>query len=120
MSFHGLTLRVVFYKPYESQGQAWPITFVRLMWGVTIFQVLMTGIFTLRQSWVLASLMAPLLVFTVYWTWYMDSSFGPLSSFVSLSSVCEVQRGEDTDETTRLRNGHPVSWSQRWVGRALR
>lgn len=102
----------MFYKPYESQGQAWPITFVRMMWGVLIFQVFMAGIFLLKQSFVLASLMAPLIVFTVYWTWSMDQLFAPLSNFVGLSSVCEVQRGEDTDEVTRLRSGHPVSWSQ--------
>ncbi|EJD35911.1 DUF221-domain-containing protein [Auricularia subglabra TFB-10046 SS5] len=105
-------LLFVFYKPYESQGQAWPITFVRLMWGVVIFQVFMAGIFLLAKSFVLASLTAPLIMFTVYWTWTMDKLFAPLSEFVGLSSVCEVQRGEDTDEVARLRQGHPVSWSQ--------
>lgn len=83
------------------------------MWGVVIFQVLMAGIFTLRQSFILASLTAPLVMFTVYWTWWMDANFASLSNFVALSSVCEVQRGEDTSETARLRNGHPVSRSQR-------
>ncbi|KZV93163.1 DUF221-domain-containing protein [Exidia glandulosa HHB12029] len=105
-------LLFVFYKPYESQGQAWPITFVRMMWGVLIFQVFMAGIFLLKQSFILASLMAPLILFTTYWTWSMDALFGPLSNFVGLSSVCEVQRGEDSDEVARLRSGHPVSWSQ--------
>lgn len=32
---------------------------------------------------------------------------------MNLSSVCEVQRGEETDEVVRLRAGHPVTWSQR-------
>ena len=34
-----LLVLTVFYKPYESAGQAWPITFTRLLLGVIIFQV---------------------------------------------------------------------------------
>ncbi|KZT73615.1 DUF221-domain-containing protein [Daedalea quercina L-15889] len=105
-------LLFVFYKPYESQGQAWPITFARLIWGVVIFLVFMTGIFILRKSFVLSSLLAPLLGFTLLWAWYEDRAFRPLSKYVNLSSVFEVQRGEDTADVVRLRHGHPVTWSQ--------
>ena len=52
--------------------------------------------------------MAPLLFFTVWWGWYTDSEFGPLSRFVNLDAVCEVQRGE-TDEMSRLQDGEHVS-----------
>jgi hypothetical protein len=102
----------VFYKPYESQGQAWPLTFIRLIWGVIIFLVFMTGIFILKKSF-LSTLLAPLLVGTVFWSWYVDKTLKPLSEFVSLSSVFEVQRGEETADVVRLRAGHPVTWSQR-------
>ncbi|KAF8876644.1 hypothetical protein BD779DRAFT_1804233 [Infundibulicybe gibba] len=105
-------LLFVFYKPYESQGQAWPITFIRLIWGVVIFLLFMTGIFTLRKSYILSSLLVPLLLGTVLWSWWVDRSFRPLSKFVSLSSVFEVQRGEETADVSRLRAGHPVTWSQ--------
>ncbi|KAG6888436.1 hypothetical protein C0995_008253 [Termitomyces sp. Mi166 len=105
-------LLFVFYKPYESQGQAWPITFIRLIWGVVIFQVFMIGIFTLRQSYIISSLLAPLLIGTLVWSWYVDKSFKPLSKFVSLSSVFEVQRGEETADVMQLKAGHPVTWSQ--------
>jgi hypothetical protein len=103
----------VFYKPYESQGQAWPITFVRLIWGVVIFLIFMTGIFLLKQSFILATLVVPLLAGTVLWSWHISKTLGPLSTFVSLSSVFEVQRGEETADVVRLRAGHPVTWSQR-------
>ncbi|KAF5354076.1 hypothetical protein D9756_007257 [Leucocoprinus leucothites] len=105
-------LLFVFYKPYESQGQAWPITFIRLIWGVIIFLLFMTGIFTLRKSWVLSSLLVPLLFGTMAWSWYIDKQLKPLSKYVSLSSVFEVQRGEETADVMRLRAGHPVTWSQ--------
>lgn len=103
----------VFYKPYESQGQAWPITFVRLIWGVIMFQVFMEGILTLKKAYISALLLLPLLTGTILWAWYIHKTFEPLSRFVSLSSVFEVQRGEETADVTRLRAGHPVTWSQR-------
>jgi hypothetical protein len=107
----------VFYKPYESQGQAWPITFVRLIWGVVIFLLFMIGIFTLRKSYILSSLLVPLLACTIAWSWYIHHSLQSLSKFVSLSSVYEVQRGEETAEVLRLKAGHPVSWSQSHLNR---
>ncbi|THH04916.1 hypothetical protein EW145_g5182 [Phellinidium pouzarii] len=105
-------LLFVFYKPYESQGQAWPITFTRLIWGIIIFQVFMTGIFLLKNSFVLSSLMVPLLFGTFVWSVYTANAFRPLSDYVNLSSVFEVQRGEETAEVLRMRAGHPVTWSQ--------
>lgn len=103
----------MFYKPYESQGQAWPITFARLIWGVVIFLTFMSGIFILRTSWWLSVLVAPLLGSVVIWAWHVDRTFRPLSKYVALSSVCEVQRGEDAADVVRLKTGHPVTWSQR-------
>jgi hypothetical protein len=112
-SINHLTEHEVFYKPYESQGQAWPITFVRLIWGVTIFLVFMIGFFILRQAYIISTLVVPLLFGTLVWSWYVDKTFKPLSQYVSLSSVFEVQRGEETADVLRLRTGHPVTWSQR-------
>ncbi|KAI0638316.1 DUF221-domain-containing protein [Trametes polyzona] len=105
-------LLFVFYKPYESQGQAWPITFVRLIWGVLIFIIFMIGLFILKKSFVLATLLTPLLAGTLLWWYYTDKQFRPLSKYVSLSSVHEVERGEESADVLRLREGHPVTWSQ--------
>ncbi|CAE6451685.1 unnamed protein product [Rhizoctonia solani] len=104
-------LMFVFYKPAESRGEAWPITFRRLMWGLTLFQIFMTGIFTLKQSFVLASLMAPLIFGTLWWAWWINKEYVPLSTYVSLSALCEVQRGTE-EEVTRMRRGEAVSASQ--------
>ncbi|THG99126.1 hypothetical protein EW026_g3170 [Hermanssonia centrifuga] len=108
-------LLFVFYKPYESQGQAWPITFTRLIWGLIIYLVFMSGIFILRKSYILSSLLVPLLIGTLLWAWYTNKMFRPLSKHVGLSSIFEVQRGEDTADVVRLRAGHPVSWSQSYL-----
>lgn len=42
--------------------------------------------------------MIPLLLYTVYWTIKMLSDFGPLSRFMAVSSICEVQRGVPVGE----------------------
>lgn len=117
-------MNAVFYKPYESQGQAWPLTFVRLIWGVMIFLIFMTGFFLLQNtyassklSYVITIMLVPLIAGTLLWSWYVDKALKPLSEFVSLSSVFEVERGEETADVSRLRAGHPVTWSQRFVFR---
>lgn len=85
------------------------------MWGVLMFQLFMVGVFTLSTSYVLSGLMAPLIAFSLFWGWYMDRVFEPLSSNVSLSSVFEVQRGEETADVAKMRSVHPVTWSQRYA-----
>ncbi|QRW07106.1 membrane protein [Ceratobasidium sp. AG-Ba] len=104
-------LMFVFYKPAESRGEAWPITFRRLMWALTLFQTFMTGIFTLKKAYLLAVLMGPLLLGTLWWAWWMNKECAPLSTYVSLSAVCEVQRGTE-EEVARMRRGEAVSASQ--------
>lgn len=70
----------------------------------------MIGVFSLSKSLVLSSLMVPMLAFTAWWAWYMHTKFRPLSRFINLDSVYEVQRGE-TDEMSRLGDGEVVSSS---------
>lgn len=88
---------------------------MRLLWGIVIYLIFMSGIFILRKSYVLATLVVPLLAGTLLWAWHTDRKFKPLSKYVSLSSVFEVQRGEDTVDVQRLREGHPVTWSQSYL-----
>lgn len=91
----------VYFKPYESNGEAWRITFHRLLWALLTFQLFMTGIFSLQQQrehhlW-LPLAMVPLILYTLRWSWTMFQDFGPLSTYLALSSVCDVQRGEEAD-----------------------
>ncbi|KAJ7067780.1 hypothetical protein C8F01DRAFT_1246347 [Mycena amicta] len=57
-------------------------------------------------------MLVPLLVGTVVWSWYVYGALQPLSEFVSLSSIHEVERGEESSEVVRLQAEHPVTWSQ--------
>ena len=73
----------------------------------------MIGLFLLKKGIILASLMIPLLFLTFAWAIYTTRVFEPLSRNVNLSSVVEVERGEESEEVVRMREGHPVTWSQR-------
>lgn len=75
----------------------------------------MTGIFFLKKSVILGLLVVPLMLGTAIWAWYVHHALVPLSEHVALSSVFEVERGEDSADVMQLRAGHPVTWSQRYA-----
>ncbi|ORY27742.1 hypothetical protein BCR39DRAFT_536914 [Naematelia encephala] len=108
-------LLFVYFKPYESNGEAWRISFARLLWGLLIFQVFMTGLFSLqsqKDSYWRPLAMLPLITYSVWWSWTMFRDFGPLSTYLALSSICEVQRGEGADEVAGVEEEGPVTRSQ--------
>ncbi|BGP27145.1 hypothetical protein JCM10295v2_006109 [Rhodotorula toruloides] len=107
----------VFYRPYESRGQAWPLAYNRVGLGLLIFQVFMLGFFTVRKAFLLVVLMVPLLASTVYTIWRLYRTYVPLSRFVNLSQACEVTNGAGADDIVKLRKGHPVTRSQTHLNR---
>ncbi|WWD22163.1 hypothetical protein CI109_106652 [Kwoniella shandongensis] len=105
-------LLFVYFKPYESNGEAWRISFARTLWALIIFQLFMTGLFSLRQFFWASAAMAPLIAYTLWWSWVMYRDFGPLSEYLALSSICEVQRGEGVDGVLGVEDEGNVSRSQ--------
>ncbi|GAA5866760.1 hypothetical protein JCM1840_004257 [Sporobolomyces johnsonii] len=102
----------VFYRPYESRGQAWPIAYNRVGLALLIFQVFMLGLFTVHKAFLLAGLMVPLVVSTIYTIYRIGKTYAPLAKFVNLSQACEVTHGTGTEDVVQLRKGHPVTRSQ--------
>ncbi|GAA5868559.1 hypothetical protein JCM3774_005428 [Rhodotorula dairenensis] len=107
----------VFYRPYESRGQAWPLAYNRVGLGLLIFQVFMLGLFIVRKVFLLVILMMPLVAGTVYTVWHMGKMYEPLARFVNLSQACEVTNGDGTNDVEQLRKGHPVTKSQTHLNR---
>ncbi|KAG0098662.1 hypothetical protein BGZ93_010799 [Podila epicladia] len=62
-------LLYVFFHPNESGGLIWPMVYNRIILGLMIFQTTMLGLFMLKKSFMLGSLIIPLLVGTT-WFWY--------------------------------------------------
>nr|ODN96882.1 membrane protein [Cryptococcus depauperatus CBS 7855] len=105
----------VYFKPYESNGEAWRITFARTLWALIIFQLFMTGLFSLRLYYYASIAMLPLISYTLWKSWVMWRDFGPLSKHLAASSVCEVQRGEDVDGVLGVLGEGSISRSQSMI-----
>ncbi|CDZ98226.1 Uncharacterized conserved protein [Phaffia rhodozyma] len=97
-------LLFVFYKPYESSGQAWPITFSRLLLGVMLFQIFMAGLFLLQRAYIISGLMIPLLSLTLVWSFQIYKLYQPLCQSVSLSLIADVQKGESAENVLKVRS----------------
>ncbi|WAQ90618.1 hypothetical protein PtA15_13A16 [Puccinia triticina] len=87
----------VYYRAFESQGQAWPIACNRIGWALIIFQIFMLGLLSLRQVFLLSTLVIPLILYTIQQLIRLESVYGRHSQFTSLSQLRESQRKEDED-----------------------
>ncbi|KAM0790961.1 hypothetical protein ACM66B_004266 [Microbotryomycetes sp. NB124-2] len=106
----------VYYRPYESRGQAWPLAFNRMGWALLIMQLFMFALFTFRKAFLLSGSLIPLFIGTAYTTWSIGDSYSGLSKYVNLSQACEVTSGAAGD-VVRLRRGHPVTSKQTTLNR---
>ncbi|BEI86180.1 hypothetical protein CcaverHIS002_0604670 [Cutaneotrichosporon cavernicola] len=95
-------LLFVYFKPFEAGGTAWGITFRRMIWGLLLFQVFVTGLFSLRKKPTAVLFMVALLVYTSWWGYVMNRDFTPLSDYTALSNICEVQNGEGAGDVAGI------------------
>lgn len=103
----------VYHRPFESRGQAWPIAFNRIAVGLLIFQLFMTGIFTVRGAFSLSTLMALVMATSAWVCWRLHRRYRRLSRFVNLQQACEAERDVNgPEDVQKLRRGHPVTFSQ--------
>ena len=86
-------LLYVYFHPNESNGQTWPMVYDRITFGLLIFQLTTLGLFVLQQSYLLAVLMIPLPIGTVwFWVW-TTRAYKNSAEFVPL----ELLRPEEVD-----------------------
>ncbi|KAJ2893503.1 uncharacterized protein MKZ38_008524 [Zalerion maritima] len=74
-------------QPQHATGGAWRIICYRVILGLVVFQVVMTGILALLGSYEQSVLVFPLLLFTVWYSFYWKRRFEPLTMFIALKSV---------------------------------
>ncbi|TKY85352.1 hypothetical protein EX895_005514 [Sporisorium graminicola] len=103
-------LLYVFYKPYESQGQAWPISASRCIWALVLFHIFQFSLFSVRKELWMSSGLLPLIVFTFWFNGHLETTFGPLTHHVNLSSVVEVLKEREVDPGVAelAQNGPPA------------
>ena len=110
-------LLYVFYKPYESQGQAWPISASRCIWALILFHIFQFSLFSVRKELWMSSGLLPLIVFTFWFNGHLETTFGPLTHHVNLSSVVEVLKEREADASVaELAQNGPPSAARAEVG----
>lgn len=71
----------------HSTGRAWPMICNRIITGLILFQVAMTGILALRGALTASLFLSPLLAITIWFTVYFQRTFVPLMIFIALRSI---------------------------------
>ena len=71
----------------HSTGRAWPMICNRIITGLILFQIAMTGILALRGALTGSVFLAPLLASTVWFTVYFQKTYFPLMRFIALRSI---------------------------------
>ncbi|KAI1430039.1 hypothetical protein F5Y12DRAFT_781635 [Xylaria sp. FL1777] len=74
-------------QPQHATGRAWPIICRRIVLGLVSFQVVMLAILVLRKAFYEAVLVAPLVVLTLWYNYYFQQQFVPLTKFIALRSI---------------------------------
>jgi hypothetical protein len=71
----------------HSTGRAWPMICDRIITGLILFQVAMTGILALRGALTASLFLTPLLAVTTWFTIYFHRTYVPLMKFIALRSI---------------------------------
>ncbi|CAN3504319.1 calcium permeable stress-gated cation channel 1 [Diutina catenulata] len=87
--------------PPHSTGKVWPMITRRIIVGLLLFQLTMAGVLGLRRSYVCATAMAPLPIYTLYCLWLFERSYVPLSVFIALRAIDPGMANEETLDERR-------------------
>ena len=106
-------------QPQHATGGAWRIICYRIILGLVVFQLTMSGVLALKFAYFEATGVVPLLIGTLWYAYAFRHRFEPLTRFISLRSI---KRSEDAgadaileddfegdeDVAERLRRGSTV------------
>jgi hypothetical protein len=77
-------------QPQHATGGAWRMICYRIMLGLVVFQLSMSGYLALRKAFALALLIVPLFVATLWYGWDFRKRVEPLTKFISLRSIARA------------------------------
>ncbi|KAL3234411.1 hypothetical protein RNJ44_03173 [Nakaseomyces bracarensis] len=77
----------------HATGKVWPLVYRRIILGLLLFQLTMTGTLAgFDSDWVLSSWLLPLPIITLSFWWDFEKNYLPLSQYIALSSIREHER----------------------------
>ncbi|KAI9780708.1 MAG: hypothetical protein M1835_004446 [Candelina submexicana] len=78
----------------HSTGKAWPMIGIRVILGLIVFQIAMTGYLLLQGAFVRSVLVLLLLIATIWFSYFFRHTYEPFTRFIALRSIS--------------RDGHPA------------
>jgi len=79
-------------QPQHATGGAWRMICYRILLGLLVFQLTMSGYLALRLAYTIALLITPLVLITLWYSYFFKRHFEPLTRFISLRSI---RQGEE-------------------------
>ncbi|KAI0194563.1 hypothetical protein F4808DRAFT_337291 [Astrocystis sublimbata] len=96
-------------QPQHATGGAWPMICRRIILGLISFQIVMLAILILKGAFYSAALVAPLVVATLWYNYYYQKQFIPLTKFIALRSIkrdsdpgAQSNPDQDVEQSMRL------------------
>ncbi|KAK4044346.1 hypothetical protein C8A01DRAFT_31399 [Parachaetomium inaequale] len=80
-------------QPQHATGGAWRMICYRIMLGLVVFHLTMSGYLALQKAFTVALLIAPLFVATLWYGWDFRRRAEPLTRFISLRSIERAGEG---------------------------
>ena len=81
----------------HSTGKAWPLICNRVILGLVVFQVAIAGDLALKTAIKRSILIIPLLLGTIWFSYFYRKSYEPLMKFIALRSINRDGRFDGTD-----------------------
>ncbi|PGH12690.1 hypothetical protein AJ80_06636 [Polytolypa hystricis UAMH7299] len=106
----------------HSTGRAWPMICSRVIVGLLVFQLAMTGILALRGAITRSVLVVPLLGGTVWFYYFFSRTYEPLMKFIALRSIDRGRVNSESDEspTPTSTLSPPSQWDRDAIPMRLR
>lgn len=85
-------------QPQHATGGAWRIICYRIVLGLVVFQLTMAGYLVLQLAFFASSLVVPLLMGTIWYSYYWKRQFEPLTNYIALRSIRKYADRYDESE----------------------
>lgn len=85
-------------QPQHATGGAWRVIFYRILLGLVVFLLTMSGYLLAREAYLQATFVLPLLFFVVWYNFYFKRRFEPLTHFIALRSIENTDSGRPSGD----------------------
>ncbi|KJZ72278.1 hypothetical protein HIM_08319 [Hirsutella minnesotensis 3608] len=85
-------------QPQHATGGAWRIICYRVVIGLIVFEVVMVGQIASLAAFVQSVAVLPLIPFTIWYSYYFNRRFEPLTKYIALRAVKKSGNQSDREE----------------------